>query len=149
MRKTFHGELDHIGRTLVDMTAAVDVAMRDATRALLGADLTLAEKVISGDAQVDGLRDDLEARAFDLLARQQPVAVDLRTMRHSAAQLCSPATRRVTVVRASGVAANTDLKYWRISSRPRSMPTGTMSSTPSSRQWATMASTSRLSIASK
>jgi phosphate transport system protein len=80
MRKTFHGELDQIGRTLVDMTSAVDVAMRDASTALLDADLTLAEKVISGDADVDRLRDDLEARAFDLLARQQPVAVDLRTV---------------------------------------------------------------------
>lgn len=80
MRTTFHGELDQIGKTLVDMTAAVDVAMRDATSALLNADLDLAEKTISGDAEVDELRDDLEARAFDLLARQQPVAVDLRTL---------------------------------------------------------------------
>jgi phosphate transport system protein len=80
MRKTFHGELDHVGQTLVEMTMAVDVAMRDATTALLDADLTVAEKVISGDAEVDRLRDDLEARAFDLLARQQPVAVDLRTL---------------------------------------------------------------------
>jgi phosphate transport system protein len=80
MRETFHGELDQIGRTLVDMSEAVAVAMRDATSALLDADLTLAEKVISADAEVDRLRDDLEARAFDLLARQQPVAVDLRTV---------------------------------------------------------------------
>src|SRR4051794_34699635 len=80
MRETFHGELDQIGRTLVDMSDAVAVAMRDATSALLDADLTVAEKVISGDAHVDQLRDDLEARAFDLLARQQPVAVDLRTV---------------------------------------------------------------------
>jgi phosphate transport system protein len=80
VRKTFHGELDLIGRTLVDMSEAVAVAMRDATSALLNADLTVAEKVISDDARVDQLRDDLEARAFDLLARQQPVAVDLRTV---------------------------------------------------------------------
>jgi phosphate transport system protein len=80
MRETFHGELDQIGRTLVDMSEAVAVAMRDATSALLDADLVLAEKVISKDAEVDRLRDDLEARAFDLLARQQPVAVDLRTV---------------------------------------------------------------------
>ena len=80
MRETFHGELDQIGRTLVDMGDAVAVAMRDATSALLGADLPLAEKVISEDAEVDRLRDDLEARAFDILARQQPVAVDLRTV---------------------------------------------------------------------
>ncbi|HEV7657996.1 MAG TPA: phosphate signaling complex protein PhoU [Mycobacteriales bacterium] len=80
MRETFHGELDQIGRTLVEMSQAVAVAMRDATTALLDADLTTAEKVISEDAHVDKLRDDLEARAFDLLARQQPVAIDLRTV---------------------------------------------------------------------
>ena len=80
MRKTFHGELDQIGRTLVDMSEAVAIAMRDATSALLDSDLPLAERVISGDVKVDRLRDDLEARAFDLLARQQPVAVDLRTV---------------------------------------------------------------------
>ena len=78
MRKTFHGELDQIGRMLVDMSEAVAVAVDDATSALLDADLSLAEKVISGDAGIDRLRDDLDARALDLLARQQPVAVDLR-----------------------------------------------------------------------
>ena len=80
MRETFHGELDQIGRTLVDMSEAVAVAMRDATSALLNADLTVAERVITEDAEVDRLRDDLEARAFDILARQQPVAIDLRTV---------------------------------------------------------------------
>ena len=80
MRETFHGELDQIGRTLVDMSEAVAIAMSRASSALLDADLSLAEKVISEDAQVDRLREDLEARAFDLLARQQPVAVDLRTL---------------------------------------------------------------------
>jgi phosphate transport system protein len=78
VRKAFHGELDQIGRMLVDMSEAVAVAMGDATSALLDADLSLAEKVISGDAGIDRLRDDLDARALDLLARQQPVAVDLR-----------------------------------------------------------------------
>lgn len=80
MRKTFHGELDQIGRMLVDMSEAVAVAVDDATSALLDGDLSLAEKVISGDAGVDRLRDELDARALDLLARQQPVAVDLRTV---------------------------------------------------------------------
>jgi phosphate transport system protein len=78
VRKAFHGELDQIGRMLVDMSEAVAVAMGDATSALLDADLSLAEKVISGDAGIDRLRDDLDVRALDLLARQQPVAVDLR-----------------------------------------------------------------------
>jgi phosphate transport system protein len=80
MRETFHGELDQIRRSLVEMTGAVGVAMQDATAALLDADLTVAERVISADADVDRLRDELEQRGFDLLARQQPVAVDLRTI---------------------------------------------------------------------
>jgi phosphate transport system protein len=80
VRETFHGELDLIGRMLVEMCEAVAVAMSAATSALLAADLPLAEKVISEDARIDRLRDELNARAFDVLARQQPVAVDLRTV---------------------------------------------------------------------
>ena len=90
MRETFHGELDQIGRSLVDMTGAVGVAMQEATAALLDADLAVAERVISADADVDRLRDELEQRAFDLLARQQPVAGDLRkiiTSLHAVADL--------------------------------------------------------------
>ena len=47
-------------------------------RHLLDADLELAEGVISGDAAVDAQYRDAEDRAFDLLARQAPVAGDLR-----------------------------------------------------------------------
>jgi phosphate transport system protein len=49
-----------------------------ATAALLDADLQLAESVISTDAKVDDLQRDLENRAITVLARQQPVATDLR-----------------------------------------------------------------------
>lgn len=41
-------------------------------------DLHLAESVISADDKVDELQRDLESRAIALLARQQPVATDLR-----------------------------------------------------------------------
>ena len=78
MRQTFHDELDHIGRSLVEMTALVSAAMARATSALLDADLGLAEQVISDDGRIDAVRDELDGKAFDLLARQQPVAGDLR-----------------------------------------------------------------------
>jgi phosphate transport system protein len=78
MRQTFHDELDQIGRSLVEMTAVVSAAMARATTALLDADLGLAEQVISDDGRIDAVRDELEGKAFDLLARQQPVAGDLR-----------------------------------------------------------------------
>jgi phosphate transport system protein len=80
MRDLYHEELDSIGTTLIEMTGLVAAALSQATDALLNADLQLAEKVISADEQVDALQQALDARALDLLARQQPVAGDLRTI---------------------------------------------------------------------
>ena len=80
MRDVYHEELDSIGTTLIEMAGLVGSALNQATAALLGPDLQLAEKVISADDQVDALHKALDARALDLLARQQPVAGDLRTI---------------------------------------------------------------------
>lgn len=80
MRATYHEDLESVINDLVQMTDLVQVAVADATRALLEADLTLAEQVISNDARLDAMHDDLEQRAFVLLARQAPVAGELRTV---------------------------------------------------------------------
>jgi phosphate transport system protein len=80
MRDLFHEELDAIGNQLVEMTRLAGSAMAKATTALLDADLKLAESVIEADDLIDDLHHDLESRALDLLARQQPVATDLRTI---------------------------------------------------------------------
>jgi phosphate transport system protein len=80
MRDTYHDELDAISTSLVEMTNLVGSAMSRATTALLDADLQLAESVIANDEAVDTLYRETEARAFDLLARQQPVASDLRVL---------------------------------------------------------------------
>jgi len=80
MRDTYHDELDAISTSLVEMTNLVGSAMSRATTALLDADLGLAESVIANDEAVDARYREIEARAFDLLARQQPVASDLRVL---------------------------------------------------------------------
>src|ERR1700722_1614174 len=80
MRDIYHEELDSIGTTLIEMTGLVGNAMERATKALLESDLQLAESVIAADDAVDALQQELDARALDLLARQQPVAGDLRTI---------------------------------------------------------------------
>ena len=80
MREIFHRELDQLVEQLVEMTRLVDTAMYRATTALLDADLALAESVIAADAAVDGFHRDLDERALELIARQQPVAGDLRTI---------------------------------------------------------------------
>jgi phosphate transport system protein len=80
MRDAYHEELDSIGESLVDMARLVASAMSRATIALLDNDLSLAESVIAADDAVDALQVSLDTRALDLLARQQPVAGDLRTI---------------------------------------------------------------------
>ena len=78
MRDAFHEDLDRLSDQLVEMTRLASSAMSRATTALLDADITLAESVIESDDQIDALREELDMRAIDLLARQQPVATDLR-----------------------------------------------------------------------
>ena len=80
MRDAFHDELDSIGASLLQMAVLVKDAMATATTALLNADLALAEKVIQEDEVIDSIQHDLDARAINLMARQQPVASDLRTL---------------------------------------------------------------------
>jgi phosphate transport system protein len=80
MRDAYHEELDALSGLLVEMTRLVGSAISRASTALQDADLSLAESVIAADDAVDALRDELDRRAFDLLARQQPVASDLRTI---------------------------------------------------------------------
>jgi phosphate transport system protein len=80
MRDAYHEQLDSVGHTLVEMAELVGQALSRATRALLGPDLVIAEGVISADDAVDALHHELDVRTLDLMARQQPVAGDLRTL---------------------------------------------------------------------
>ena len=80
MRNAFHDELDGIGLTLLQMAGLVKVAMNAATSALLTVDLSSAEKVIAADDVIDEIQHELDARTINLMARQQPVASDLRTL---------------------------------------------------------------------
>ena len=80
MRDGYHEDLDAISASLVEMANLAGSAMSRATTALLDADLTIAESVITADDLIDNIYRDTEAKAFDLLARQQPVASDLRVI---------------------------------------------------------------------
>ncbi|PRY11114.1 phosphate signaling complex protein PhoU [Kineococcus rhizosphaerae] len=80
MRNVYHDELSGLIDTLVEMTQLAESAMTRATTALLDADRELAENVISADRRIDDLQRDLEERAVGVLARQSPVATDLRVV---------------------------------------------------------------------
>lgn len=80
MRDVFHTDLELIDDRLVEMTGLVGAAMASATQALLTSDVQVAESVIAADAQVDRIQREIDEHAVTLLARQQPVATDLRVV---------------------------------------------------------------------
>lgn len=80
MRASYHEELDGLLERLHHMADLVEHAMVEATAALLTADLTRAQAVISGDAELDAMHEELEFKCLSLLALQAPVAGELRTI---------------------------------------------------------------------
>ncbi|WP_306214923.1 phosphate signaling complex protein PhoU [Actinoplanes sp. RD1] len=78
MREGFQADLDEVSRLLVTMAEAVRAALRKATTALLTADREAAEAVLARDAEVDEIYTQVEAKVADTIARQAPVASDLR-----------------------------------------------------------------------
>ena len=80
MRNAFQEELDSIHDTLVRMGNIVATSMEAATRALLEPNLELAETVIKEDDTIDEMQHELDARTMMIIARQSPVAGDLRTL---------------------------------------------------------------------
>jgi len=78
MRTSYHEELDSIIDRLVHMAALAEAAIKTASEALLTADLTKAETVITNDAELDRLHEEMEYKCLSLLALQAPVAGELR-----------------------------------------------------------------------
>ncbi|WP_067509869.1 phosphate signaling complex protein PhoU [Actinoplanes sp. TFC3] len=78
MREEFQADLNEVSRLLVTMAEAVRAALRKATTALLTADREAAEAVLARDAEVDEIYRQVETKVADTIARQAPVASDLR-----------------------------------------------------------------------
>ncbi|MEV0089023.1 PhoU domain-containing protein [Saccharopolyspora sp. NPDC050642] len=98
MREAFHGELAQLGTELGGMCELAAEAMRQATQALLDVDLQLAEHVMSVDDRMGRARNVCDTHALRLLALQQPVATDLRTV--LAAVYCAVKLERMGVLAA-------------------------------------------------
>ena len=78
MREVFHQSLEDVQGRLVEIAELVTVAIDKATRAFGTSDVALAEEVIEADAVIDEKAVELDELAIEILARQQPVARDLR-----------------------------------------------------------------------
>lgn len=80
IRKSFHHDLDHVRNEIVRLAGMVTESLAQATQALLDGDLEVAEEIIRNDDVLDVLTLDIEERCYQLLALQQPMAGDLRTL---------------------------------------------------------------------
>jgi phosphate transport system protein len=80
IRSVFQDELDGVSQTLFDLSVMVSDSMARATKSVMTKDLKLAEEVITSDEKIDTVQHELDARIIDIIARQQPVASDLRAL---------------------------------------------------------------------
>ncbi|EUA46667.1 hypothetical protein I543_0832 [Mycobacteroides abscessus 21] len=75
MRTAFQEQLSSLSAQLGEMCGLAGAAMERATRALLQADLVLAEQVITDHEQITAMSAAAEESAFAILALQAPSPV--------------------------------------------------------------------------
>jgi phosphate transport system protein len=80
MREVFQQELAEVQTRLVQIAELVETAIQQATTAFRTSDVSLAEQVIEDNERVEQMAAELDELTIDILARQQPVASDLRLM---------------------------------------------------------------------
>ena len=80
IRTTFHKKLREIQDDVLIMGSMVGKAITSSVKALQERDLDLANKIIEDDLKVNQKRFEIEERCVELIATQQPMASDLRTI---------------------------------------------------------------------
>lgn len=78
MREVFHQSLEEVQSGIVEIAELVSTSIANATTAFATSDVALAEEVIADDEKIDARCRELDELAIEILARQQPVARDLR-----------------------------------------------------------------------
>ena len=79
-RNVFDRHLAEIQEEMLVMADMVETAIQRSLEALKGRDVELARQVISDDVKINQKRYDDEERCLELIATQQPLASDLRTI---------------------------------------------------------------------
>lgn len=80
IRTTFHKRLREIQDDILAMGSMVEKATSRSVESLKNRDLVLARQIISDDQKINGKRFEIEEKCIQLIATQQPMASDLRTI---------------------------------------------------------------------
>ncbi len=79
-RDAFHQELQELEEAVVQMATLVEAAIASSVQALIQRDVDLAQQVIDGDNTVNEQQRTIRNKTFGVIARQAPVARDLREL---------------------------------------------------------------------
>jgi phosphate transport system protein len=77
-RTRFHQGLDDLKQRLLAMGGMAEQAVERAVRAYQARDLSLCELVLRDESKINAAERDVDEMSIDLLAMQQPMAIDLR-----------------------------------------------------------------------
>ncbi len=80
MRDHYIKQLQSVHDDLLRIGSRVEHQLADAIKALERLDVVLAREVIARDREIDAARTSVDERVFELIATQQPVATDLRSL---------------------------------------------------------------------
>ena len=78
-RTILNKELSDLNAHVLKLASMVDIALDKGMEALTTRNLALAQTVISGDDEINVMRFEIEEECLQILATQQPFAIDLRT----------------------------------------------------------------------
>lgn len=79
-RVTFERELSEIQEDMFAMAAMVETAITRGIQALKNRDVELARSIIADDLEINKKRYETEEKCLEIMATQQPLAGDLRTL---------------------------------------------------------------------
>src|SRR5260221_14667641 len=79
-RHGFDEQLREVRTNVLRLAALAREAVTAATEAMLAGEAGTVAAVLKGDQEIDDLVAHLESQCFEMMARQQPMASDLRTL---------------------------------------------------------------------
>lgn len=77
-RQEYMSELEKMNQDVIQMSAGVEAAIQKVSKALKSTDEKLAHKIIEDDDIIDEMEQRIEKECITMIAKQQPVAKDLR-----------------------------------------------------------------------
>ena len=78
VRERYIQQLDLLKKSVLSLGEMSELMFRDSMEAVIDLNVELARQTIAHESEIDKLEENIEVSIFDLLALQQPMAIDLR-----------------------------------------------------------------------